>query len=514
MSEQPESNEAVDGQPEETAAERQSRLAAEREHRLGKVDAIRKAGGEPYPYRFDRTAHAAGLREEYGDLEPGTETEDEVAVAGRLLLIRRQGKLIFGTLRDGTGLIQLFVSRADIGDDGFEAFDDLDLGDWVGVRGTVMTTRRGELSVKVRSFELLSKAVRPLPDKWKGLTDTDTRYRQRYVDLIVNEEARRAFEIRHATIASVRRTMAERGFVEVEGPVLQLDPGGAHARPFVTHHNALDQDMYLRIALELHLKRLVVGGLERVFEIGRVFRNEGISPRHNPEFTMLEAYQALADYTDMMELTEAIVRSAAMDATGTTVITIAGEEVDLADEWPRRPMCDLVEEVTGVAVHPSMPVEELRALAARHDVAVESFWGPGKVIAELYDELAEPTLLRPTFVIDYPVEVSPLARHHRHDPHLTERFELVVGRRELANAFSELNDPIDQRERFEEEQRQKELGDLEAGVVDEDYLRALEYGLPPTGGLGVGIDRLVMLLTGQTSIKEVILFPTLRPEVW
>jgi lysyl-tRNA synthetase class 2 len=514
MSDEPERTEAVDGQAEETAAERHSRLAAEREHRLGKVDAIRQAGGEPYPYRFDRTAHAAGLHEEYGDLPPGTETQDEVAVAGRLLLIRRQGKLVFGTLRDGTGLVQLFVSRADIGDAGFESFDGLDLGDWVGVHGTVMTTRRGELSVKVRSFEVLAKAVRPLPDKWKGLTDTDTRYRQRYVDLIVNEDARRAFEIRHATIASARRTMAERGFVEVEGPVLQLDPGGAHARPFVTHHNALGQDMYLRIALELHLKRLVVGGLERVFEIGRVFRNEGISPRHNPEFTMLEAYQALADYTDMMELTEAIVRNAALDATGSTVVTITGEEVDLADDWPRKPMCTLVEEVTGARVHPSMPLEELRELAATHDVAVESFWGPGKVIAELYDELAEPTLVRPTFVIDYPVEVSPLARLHRRDPHLTERFELVVGRRELANAFSELNDPVDQRARFAEEQRQKELGDLEAGVVDEDYLRALEFGLPPTGGLGIGMDRLVMLLTGMTSIKEVILFPTLRPEVW
>jgi lysyl-tRNA synthetase, class II len=514
MPEQPDTTEAPEGPATESAAERQSRLAAEREHRLGKVNAIRQAGGEPYPYRFERTATAAGLHAEFGALEPGTETGHEVAVAGRLLLIRRQGKLIFATLRDASGTVQLFVSRGDVGEAGFESFDNLDLGDWVGAQGTVMTTRRGELSVKVASFELLAKAVRPLPDKWKGLADTDTRYRQRYVDLIVNDEARRAFEVRHATLASVRRTMAERGFVEVEGPVLQLDPGGAHARPFVTHHNALGQDMFLRIALELHLKRLVVGGLERVFEIGRVFRNEGISPRHNPEFTMLEAYQALADYTDMMELTEAVVRNASVDATGSTVVTIAGEEVDLADPWPRKPMCALVEEVTGVAVHPSMPVDELRALAAKHSVEVESFWGPGKVIAELYDELAEPTLVRPTFVIDYPVEVSPLARHHRRDPHLTERFELVVGRRELANAFSELNDPVDQRQRFEEEQRQKELGDLEAGVVDEDYLRALEYGLPPTGGLGIGIDRLVMLLAGQTSIKEVILFPTLRPEVW
>jgi lysyl-tRNA synthetase class 2 len=488
-------------------------LDAERERRRAKVEAVRAAGGEPYPYRFDRTTDLGALRARHGALEAGAETDQRVAVAGRLMLIRRQGKLTFATLRDGAGEVQLFVSRAVLGDEAHVAFDDLDLGDWVGVEGTVMVTRKGELSVKVDRFELLAKALRPLPDKWKGLSDVDTRFRQRYVDLIVNADARRTFAIRHATIASLRRTLTERGFVEVEGPVLQLEPGGAHARPFVTHHNALDMGMYVRIALELHLKRLIVGGLDRVFELGRVFRNEGLSPRHNPEFTMLEAYQAFADYTDIMELVEALIVTAARDALATTTITIGETEVDLAARaWPRVPMMRLIEEHAGVAVHPSMPVEELRAICDRLGVAWEPHMGPGKLCAELYDELVEPKLIAPTFVTDYPVEVSPLARRHRLDPHLVERFELVVAGRELANAFSELNDPVDQRARFEDEQRAKEAGDLEAGTVDEDYLRALEFGLPPTGGLGIGIDRLVMLLAGVTSIKEVILFPTLRPE--
>jgi lysyl-tRNA synthetase, class II len=487
-------------------------LAAERQQRLAKLDALRAAGIEPYPYRFDRTTTLAELRSTHSDLAAGTETEHRVAVAGRLLLIRRQGKLTFATMSDRGAQVQLFVSRAVIGDAAHDAFDDLDLGDWVGVEGTVMTTRKGELSVKVDRFELLAKALRPLPDKWRGLTDTDTRFRQRYVDLVVNDEARRAFEVRHATIASLRRTLAERGFVEIEGPVLQIEPGGAHARPFVTHHNALDQQMFLRIALELHLKRLIVGGMDRVFELGRVFRNEGISTRHNPEFTMLEAYQAFADYTDIMELTQALIVGAARDALGTTVVTIGELTVDLAGDWPRRPMMQLVEEHIGVGVHPSMPVDDLRRLCDEHGVAWEPHMGSGKLCAELYDELVERTLVAPTFVTDYPVEVSPLARLHRNDPHLVERFELVVAGRELANAFSELNDPLDQRARFEEEQRAREAGDLEAGTVDEDYLRALEFGLPPTGGLGIGIDRLVMLLAGVTSIKEVILFPTLRPE--
>ena len=427
------------------------------------------------------------------------------------MLLRRQGKLTFATLRDRDGEVQLFVSRSVLGD-AHDQFDDLDLGDWVGVEGTVMTTRKGELSVKVETFELLAKALRPLPDKWKGLSDVDTRYRQRYVDLIVNEEARRGFAVRHAVVASLRRSLDARGYVEVETPVLHVEAGGAHARPFATFHNTLDMELYLRIALELHLKRLIVGGLERVYEIGRVFRNEGISTRHNPEFTMLEAYEAFADYHDMMELTERVIVDAARDALGTTVVTIDDHEVDLAVPWRRAPMLELIAEQVGTPVHPSMAIDDLRTLAKVHDVVVEPHMGPGAVCMALYDALVEPTLRTPTFVLDYPMEVSPLARTHRGDPWLVERFELVVGGRELANAYSELNDPVEQRARFEAEQLAKEAGNLEAGSVDEDYLRALEYGMPPCGGLGIGIDRLAMLLAGVTSIKEIILFPTLRPE--
>jgi lysyl-tRNA synthetase class 2 len=487
-------------------------LAAERERRLAKVDALRAEGVEPYPYRFDRTTTIGALRSQHHDLAPGTETDEHVRLAGRLLLIRRQGRLTFATLRDREGQIQLFVSQKVAGEDALAAFNDLDLGDWVGVDGVVMTTNKGELSIRVDRFELLAKALRPLPDKWKGLADVDTRYRQRYVDLVVNEDARRAFQIRHDVIASIRRSLAGRGFTEVETPVLHAEVGGAHARPFVTHHNALDLDLYLRIALELHLKRLIVGGMERVFEIGRVFRNEGIAPKYNPEFTMLEVYQAFGDYTDMMTLTEELVVQAARDALGTTVVRIGESDVDLAQPWRRARLLDLVEEVIGRRVHPSMPVDELRSLCDAHAVAYEPHMGSGSLCMELYDSLVEPTLIAPTFVTHQPREVSPLARPDRVDPELVERFELVGASRELANAYSELNDPIDQRRRFDDEQAAKEAGDLEAGSVDEDYLRALEYGLPPTGGLGIGIDRLVMLLAGVTTIKEVILFPTLRPE--
>jgi len=495
--------------------------ATERASRLAKLDRLRAADVEPYPYRFDRTHSIAEVRNEFADLEPGAETTAHVSLAGRLLLIRRQGKLLFATMRDRTGSIQLFVSKAVLGDVGFEQFSDLDLGDWVGAEGTVMSTKKGELSVKVNAFVLLAKCLRPLPDKWKGLTDTDTRYRQRYVDLVVNDDARRIFDIRNATVASIRKTMVERGFVEIEGPILQLDAGGAHARPFITHHNALDLDMYLRIALELHLKRLIVGGLEKVFELGRVFRNEGIGTRHNPEFTMMESYEAFADYTDVMTLTEAIVRNAALDALGTTVVDINGRAVELGRPFRRAKMTDLASEATGEVVHPSRPLEELRAIASSNGVKVEPEWRPGKIVEEIFEATAEANLIEPTFVTGHPVDVSPLARIDRDDPLLTERFELFIGGRELANAYSELNDPIVQRERFEDERQATAYdrdGDEDADeghvkTIDEDYLRALEYGMPPTGGLGVGVDRLVMLLAGVTSIKEVILFPTLRPEV-
>lgn len=496
-----------------------SGLAAEKAKRLAKIAAVRDKGGQPYPYRFDRTHTLAEVRAAHDALEPGTETDVRVAVAGRMMLQREAGKLTFGTLRDRDGEIQLFVSKAVVGDEAFAAFRAYDLGDWLGVEGTVMTTRTGELSVKVDRVELLSKAVRPLPDKWKGLTDTDTRFRQRYADLIVNEDARRAFRVRHEIIASFRRTLHGEGFIEVETPVLHMEAGGAHARPFVTHHNTLDMQLYLRIALELHLKRLIVGGMERVFEIGRIFRNEGISTRHNPEFTMMELYQAFADSTDMIAITERLITQAALDATGSSVVTVHGpndvvDEVDLARPWRQVRMIDLVHEATGVEVHPSQPVEQLRALAAEHGVSCHPRWGSGKIVEELFEATAEHTLIAPTFVTGHPVEISPLARVDRTDPFLTERFELFVGGRELANGYSELNDPVEQRARFEDEQAAKDAGDAERGTVDEDYLRALEYGLPPTGGLGIGMDRVAMLIAGVTSIKEVILFPTLRPEVW
>ena len=490
-----------------------SGLAAEKAKRLAKVDELRAAGTEPYPYRFDRSHTLSELRAAHGDIEAGTETDVHVAVAGRMMLKRDTGKLIFADLRDRSDHVQLFISKAVVGDDAFAQIADLDLGDWLGVEGTVMATRTGELSVKVQRLVLLAKAMRPIPDKWKGLTDPDTRFRQRYADLIVNEEARRAFQIRHAMIASFRKTLTDHGYIEVETPVLHMEAGGAHARPFITHHNTLDMTLYLRIALELHLKRLIVGGMERVFEIGRIFRNEGMSTRHNPEFTMMESYQAFADVSDIIALTEELITNAARDALGTTVVELAGEMVDLAEPWRQARMIDLVAEATGVEVHPSQPVEQLRALAAQHGVSCAPRWGSGKIIEELFEATAEHTLIRPTFVTGHPVEISPLARVDRNDPHLTERFELFMLGREFANGYSELNDPVEQRLRFEDEQTAKDAGDDEATGVDEDYLRALEYGMPPTGGLGVGMDRVAMMLAGVHSIKEVILFPTLRPEV-
>ena len=490
----------------------EGRAGDERDRRLAKVDALRVAGTDPYPVRFDRTHTAAEVHDQWAHLEPGAETTEVVRVAGRIMLLRRQGKLTFATLRDGTGTVQLFVSQNVIGDDTHAAFDDLDLGDWVGAEGVVMKTKRGELSVKVQSFELLAKALRPLPGKWHGLTDVDTRFRMRYVDLIANDDARRVFAIRFSVIAAIRAFLFERGFIEVETPVLHTQPGGATARPFETFHNALDIPLSLRVALELHLKRLIVAGYERVFEIGRVFRNEGLSTRHNPEFTMLECYQAFADYTDMASLTETLVAHCARAATGSSTVTVDGQAIDLAPPWPRRPLLELIREHTGESVHPAMPVADLASVCDRLGVPHDPQWGGGKLVLELYEKTVEPHLVGPVFVIDYPREVSPLARPRADDPALVERFEPVVLGRELGNAFSELNDPIDQREQFEAQARLAAGGDDEAHGVDEDYLRALEYGLPPTGGVGIGVDRLVMLVAGVTSIREVILFPHLRPE--
>ncbi|MGZ6931648.1 MAG: lysine--tRNA ligase [Acidimicrobiia bacterium] len=495
-----------------TAAEEEAQLRDQRAQRLAKVEALRTDGVDPYPVRFDADATAGELRAEFPDLAPGTTTDRTVALAGRIVLLRRQGKLSFATVQDRDATIQLFVSRAVVGEEAHDAFDRLDRGDWVGVRGTVMTTKRGELSIGVEEFTLLAKALRPLPEKWHGLADVDTRYRQRYVDLVVNEDARRIALARIEIIAAMRAHLVEHGFREVEGPVLQTIQGGATARPFTTHHNALGQDMYLRIALELHLKRLIVGGLDRVFEIGRVFRNEGVDTTHNPEFTMLEAYQAFGDYTEMMALAEGLIVRAARAVSPDLRVDYAGHSIDLTPPFRRATMSDLVREVVGVELHPGMAVADAQAVAKGLDVDIEPEWGSGRITMEVYDALVEDTLVQPTFVLDHPRETSPLARAHRHDPHLVERFELVVAGHELVNAYSELNDPVDQLARFEEEASAKRRGDPEAGDVDLDYVRALEYGMPPTGGLGLGVDRLVMLLTGTPSIREVILFPTLRPE--
>ncbi|MGH9190499.1 MAG: lysine--tRNA ligase [Acidimicrobiales bacterium] len=462
------------------------------------------------PYRFERTATTAELRARHGELPAGSETGVAVSVAGRLMLRRVQGKVAFGTLADSSGRAQLFA-RAD-NTPRFDEFCALSLGDWVGVTGEVMTTRRGELSVRVGDWVVLAETRRQFPDKWHGLSDPDTRYRQRYVDLWVTDESRRAFLLRSRVLSLLRRWLEDRGFVEVETPVLQPVPGGALARPFVTHHNALDTDLYLRIAPELYLKRLVVGGFERVFEIGRVFRNEGLSPRHNPEFTMLELYQAYADYTDLMALTEEVVARLATELCGTTRLTYGGRDLDLAPPWRRATLVELVAENAGIEVDLAMPVEELRRVALGAGVAVEGWWGPGKLLLEIYEKTTEAALWGPVFVLDYPAEVSPLARSHRSKPGYVERFEAIVAGRELANAFSELVDPDDQRSRFEAQAAQGKAGDAEAMAVDEDYLRALEYGLPPTAGLGIGIDRLVMLLADVSNIRDVVLFPTLRPE--
>ena len=394
----------------------------------------------------------------------------------------------------------------------FEDFCNLNLGDWIGINGAVMTTKRGELSVRVESWSLLAEARRPFPDKWHGMTDTDTRYRQRYVDLWVTEEARKAFQTRSRMISLTRSFLENLGAMEVETPIFHPIPGGANARPFVTHHNALDLDLYLRVAPELYLKRLTVAGFDKVFEIGRVFRNEGLSTRHNPEFTMLEFYQAYADYEDIMALVEELVEHLAIQLTGSTILEIEGRAIDVAKPWRRATMTELVQESIGVSVDLDTPLKQLRDIADKHEVAYKDDYGPGKLILEIYEKTTESSLWDPVYVTDYPVEVSPLAREHRTIEGMTERFEAIVAGKELCNGFSELIDPEQQRLRFEEQASQNELGDDEAMVVDEDYLRALEYGLPPTGGVGIGIDRLAMLITGVSSIRDVVLFPTLRPE--
>jgi len=464
--------------------ERNADLPEEMVDRREKLDRLRAAGIDPYSRGFKPTHSTVEARALLGD---GDRTTEEIALAGRLMVKRLHGGSAFADLQDGAGRIQLFASRDILGPEAFELFSGLDPGDVIGVKGPMFRTRRGEPTVEVHSAQLLTKALRPLPEKWHGLKDIEIRYRQRYVDLIANPEVREVFRARTRIITGLRSLLDERGFVEVETPVLQEVPGGGHARPFLTHHNSLDRDLYLRIALELHLKRLLVGGFERVYEVGRVFRNEGLSPRHNPEFTMLECYEAYADYDDVMKLVEDLIVASAESAGRPLATTYQGEEVDLTPPYRRARMADLVQEFTG-----------------REAV--------GNELNNLFEEHVEAKLRQPTFVIDYPIEISPLARPREDDPRFVERFELIILGREYANAFTELTDPVDQRARFEGQAAKRAAGDVEAHPMDEDFLRAVEYGLPPCGGLGVGIDRLVMLLTDQPSIRDVILFPVMKPE--
>lgn len=474
--------------------------------RRRRLELWRQRGVDPYGRSFERTCLVREVKDDF----PGWEGR-HASLAGRLMAVRSHGRATFADLADGSGRIQLYVREDLLGAERYSWFQDLDVGDVVGVRGRLMRTRRGEISVEVEEFLLLAKCLRPLPEKWHGLKDVDLRYRQRYLDLIVNPEVRQVFLRRSAIVAQLRRYLVERGFVEVETPMMQPLPGGAAARPFVTHHNALDLDLYLRIAPELYLKRLVVGGLEKVFEVGKVFRNEGISTRHNPEFTMVEVYQAYADVGDMMELTESLIVHLADAVLGTRRVWFLGHEIDLEPPWPRLSMAEALRRYAGLEVGSLVDDVAAREAAGRLGVEVSPSATAGQVIEALVDGLVQPRLVQPTFLTDHPVAISPLAKKKPDDPRFAERFELIVAGWEMANAFSELNDPDEQRERFLAQARERARGNEEAHVLDEDYLLALEYGLPPCGGLGIGIDRLVMLLTGQDSIRDVILFPLLRP---
>ncbi len=478
-----------------------------REARLAKLARLRAAGIDPYPYRYARTHLASELHARYDDL-----AGQEVAVAGRLVGGRRlMGKLGFVHLQDGSGRVQLYCRADLLGPEQFALFKDaLDIGDFVGARGVLMRTRTGEVSVDARTLTLLAKALRPLPDKWHGLTDVEKRYRQRYLDLISNPEVREVFAIRSRTIQVIRSFLTAKGFQEVETPVLQPIPGGGAARPFATYYNALERTLYLRIALELYLKRCVIGGIERVFEIGRNFRNEGLSTKHNPEFTMLELYQAYADYHDIMALVEELIPAVAQEVLGTTQLTYGDHQIDLTPPWPRIPLREAIRAHTGIDYTALPSRAALHEAARQAGLQPEPSWSRGKVIDELLSVFVEPRLIQPTFLVDYPVELSPLAKRKRDDPETVERFECFIGGMEIGNAFSELNDPLDQRARFEAQARARQAGDEEAQPMDEDFLEALEYGMPPTGGLGLGIDRLVMLFTNRHSIREVILFPQLR----
>lgn len=494
------------------AADQASTLNDERATRLAKRAALFEAGQNPYPEHSELEDYVADIEAKYAELADGEDTEDIVKIAGRVVAKRGQGKIMFIVVRDATAEIQLFCRINDMDEAAWNTLKALDLGDILGVTGVVVRTQRGQLSVAPKSATLLAKAVRPLPEKFHGLSDKETRYRQRYVDLIANDDVRETFRKRSQILSTFRRFMESDGYMEVETPILQTIQGGATAKPFITHFNALDQECYLRIATELHLKRCIVGGFERVFEIGRIFRNEGMDLTHNPEFTTMEAYRAFSDLEGMKALAQGVIKAANKAIGNPEVIEYQGQTIDLSGEWASRPMTDIVSDVLGKQVTIDTPVEELAAAAREKGLEIKPEWTAGKIIAEIYDELGEDTIVNPTFVCDYPIEVSPLAKRFEDDPRLTHRFELVIAGHEYANAFSELNDPVDQAERFAAQMAEKAGGDDEAMEYDEDYVRALEYGMPPAGGIGIGIDRVVMLLTNQASIRDVLLFPHMKPE--
>ena len=496
----------------QNAADQASTLNDERATRLAKRAALFEAGQNPYPEHSELEDYVADIEAKYAELADGEDTEDVVKIAGRVVAKRGQGKIMFIVVRDATAEIQLFCRINDMDEAAWNTLKALDLGDILGVTGVVVRTQRGQLSVAPKSATLLSKAVRPLPEKFHGLSDKETRYRQRYVDLIANDDVRETFRKRSQILSTFRRFMESDGYMEVETPILQTIQGGATAKPFITHFNALDQECYLRIATELHLKRCIVGGFERVFEIGRIFRNEGMDLTHNPEFTTMEAYRAFSDLEGMKALAQGVIKAANKAIGNPEVIEYQGQTIDLSGEWASRPMTDIVSDVLGKQVTIDTPVEELAAAAREKGLEIKPEWTAGKIIAEIYDELGEDTIVNPTFVCDYPIKVSPLAKRFEDDPRLTHRFELVIAGHEYANAFSELNDPVDQAERFAAQMAEKAGGDDEAMEYDEDYVRALEYGMPPAGGIGIGIDRVVMLLTNQASIRDVLLFPHMKPE--
>lgn len=476
--------------------------------RLDKMHKIEEKGWKPFGYRYEYTHRSGDVKEQFEAL---SEAETEVKLAGRVMAIRGHGKTCFMDMQDKDGRIQVYVRKDVLGEENYALIKMMDIGDTVGVTGTVFRTHMGEVSIKAASLEMLSKSLRPLPEKWHGLKDVETRYRQRYVDLIVNPDVRDTFVKRSQIIRSVRDVLDSHGFLEVETPILNTIAGGAAARPFISYHNALDMQVYMRIAPELYLKRLIVGGMDRVYELGRVFRNEGIDNRHNPEFTSVEIYQAFADYRDMMDLTEEVVVKTAEKVLGTTKIVYEGTEIELASPWKRISMIDAVKEYAGKDFTNVTDIEEARAMAKELNVEVEAAWGVGKIINACFEEYVEDKLIQPTFITGHPKEISPLAKSNPENPEITDRFEAFIYGREICNGFTELNDPIDQRERFMKQVEERANGDEEANMMDEDFVTALEYGLPPTGGLGIGIDRLVMFLTDSSTIRDVLFFPTMKP---